>query len=118
MRLRALAVLGLRDWAKALDAQARPRPGVRMMGGGVIEAEIACARVTVDIFPVHFARTFSMQRLGLRSDGRSVGRLFPKGVFYRGEAAAIEICRDGDSLRVMVCCARCAGVAGRDGSGA
>ena len=69
----------------------------------MIEAEIACARVTVDIFPVHFARTFSMQRLGPYDPTADLSDdCFRKAFFYRGEAAAIEICRDGDSLRVMV----------------
>lgn len=58
------------------------------------DREVACAAVKVGIFPVHFHRTFSMQRVGpydptaLLSDDS-----FRKAFFYQGEPAAIEICR-------------------------
>jgi 3-methyladenine DNA glycosylase/8-oxoguanine DNA glycosylase len=59
------------------------------------------ARCRVGVFPIHFARTFSMQSLGpydptanLRDD------CFRKAFYYRGNVAAIEICRDGDGLAV------------------
>ncbi|HEX4321321.1 MAG TPA: hypothetical protein VHZ52_10480 [Acidobacteriaceae bacterium] len=59
------------------------------------------ARTRVSIFPMHFSRTFSMQRLGPYDPTVDFSSdCFRKGFFYRGETAAVEICRDGDSLAV------------------
>ena len=67
----------------------------------MIETEVACARTTVTIFPVHFARTFSMQLLGPYDPTAELSDdCFRKAFFYRGETAAIEICKADDSLRV------------------
>jgi len=61
--------------------------------------ERATGRVT--LHPVHFARTFAMQRLGQHDPtAELVGDCFRKAFFYRGQAAAVEICRDGDGLAV------------------
>jgi 3-methyladenine DNA glycosylase/8-oxoguanine DNA glycosylase len=55
------------------------------------------ARRHVRIFPVHFARTFSMQRLGPHDPtAELVGDCFRKAFFYRGAAGAVEICRERD----------------------
>ncbi len=56
----------------------------------------------VGVFPVHFARTFSLQQLGpYDSTAELTQESFRKAFYYRGEAAAVEICRDGDSLEVI-----------------
>ncbi|MFC5863120.1 DNA-3-methyladenine glycosylase family protein [Acidicapsa dinghuensis] len=62
------------------------------------------ATASVDLFPVHFPRTFNLQRLGpydptteLHSD------CFRKAFFYRGTPAAIEIIRSTkDEKRALV----------------
>jgi 3-methyladenine DNA glycosylase/8-oxoguanine DNA glycosylase len=54
------------------------------------------------IFPVHFSRTFSLQRLGPYDPTADAGKdHFRKAFFYRGEAAAVEFLRAGDSLAVQ-----------------
>jgi 3-methyladenine DNA glycosylase/8-oxoguanine DNA glycosylase len=59
------------------------------------------ARACVRVFPVHFSRTFSMQLLGPYdptadlSDG-----CFRKAFFYRGEPAAVEVCRAAEGVEV------------------
>jgi 3-methyladenine DNA glycosylase/8-oxoguanine DNA glycosylase len=59
------------------------------------------ARARVEIFPVDFLRTFSLQKLGAYDPTAELsGDCFRKGFFYRGETAAIEVCRDGDALQV------------------
>jgi 3-methyladenine DNA glycosylase/8-oxoguanine DNA glycosylase len=51
--------------------------------------------------PVHFARTFAMQRLGAHDPTAELdGDCFRKAFFYRGRASTVEICRDGDGLLV------------------
>jgi len=51
--------------------------------------------------PVHFARTFAMQRLGQHDPtAELVGDCFRKAFFYRGRVSAVEICRDSDGLAV------------------
>jgi 3-methyladenine DNA glycosylase/8-oxoguanine DNA glycosylase len=63
--------------------------------------EINQASSRVDIFPVHFFRTFSMQRLGPYDPTADLSDdCFRKAFFYKGHPAAIEICRDGNSLQV------------------
>jgi len=65
-----------------------------------LHARVLHARVRVDIFPLHFSRTFSMQRLGPYDPTADLSNdCFRKAFFYRGEPAAIEICRDGNSLQ-------------------
>jgi 3-methyladenine DNA glycosylase/8-oxoguanine DNA glycosylase len=62
---------------------------------------IGFASERVEIFPLHFERTFSMQRLGAYDPtAESSHDCFRKAFFYRGETAALEFCRDGDGLRV------------------
>lgn len=59
------------------------------------------AEARVSIFPVHFSRTFSLQRLGRYDPSADAGRdWFRKAFFYRGEPAAVEFFRDGDGLEV------------------
>jgi 3-methyladenine DNA glycosylase/8-oxoguanine DNA glycosylase len=63
--------------------------------------EVACARQQLAIFPVHFTRTFSMQRLGAYDPTADLSDdFFRKAFFYHGEPAAIEICRVGKALNV------------------
>ncbi|WP_263352669.1 DNA glycosylase family protein [Acidicapsa acidisoli] len=53
------------------------------------------------VFPVHFSRTFSTQRLGLYDPTADAGKdHFRKAFFYRGEPAAIDFLRDGEFLQV------------------
>jgi 3-methyladenine DNA glycosylase/8-oxoguanine DNA glycosylase len=64
-------------------------------------AEKVAVSVRVDLFPVHFPRTFSLQRLGPYDPTADLGgHWFRKGFFYRGKAAAIEVVRDGAALQV------------------
>lgn len=59
------------------------------------------ARGRVALHPVHFARTFAMQRLGQHDPtAELVGDCFRKAFFYLGVASTVEICRDGDGLAV------------------
>jgi 3-methyladenine DNA glycosylase/8-oxoguanine DNA glycosylase len=59
------------------------------------------AQAHVSIFPVHFSRTFSLQRLGpYDPSGHATRDSFRKAFFYRGEPAALEFRRDGDGLQV------------------
>jgi 3-methyladenine DNA glycosylase/8-oxoguanine DNA glycosylase len=59
------------------------------------------AQARVSIFPVHFSRTFSLQRLGPYDPSADAGRdWFRKAFFYRGAPAAVEFRRDGDGLEV------------------
>jgi 3-methyladenine DNA glycosylase/8-oxoguanine DNA glycosylase len=59
------------------------------------------ARCKVRVFPIHFARTFSMQQLGPYDPTASLSDdCFRKAFYYRGKLAAVEICRDGDALSV------------------
>ena len=65
------------------------------------EAKWTEARCRVQVFPLHFWRTFSMQRLGSYDPTADLADdCFRKAFYYRGSAAAIEICRDGDALAV------------------
>jgi 3-methyladenine DNA glycosylase/8-oxoguanine DNA glycosylase len=58
-------------------------------------------RARIAIFPVEFLGTFSMQRLGRFDPTAALAEgCFRKAFFYRGETAAVEICRDGDALEV------------------
>ena len=68
------------------------------------EASVQRVAARVGLFPVHFGRTFSMQRLG-RYDptADSSDDCFRKAFFYRGEPAAVEFRRDGDALEVSAC---------------
>jgi 3-methyladenine DNA glycosylase/8-oxoguanine DNA glycosylase len=62
---------------------------------------IAMASARVGIFPVHFSRTFSLQRLGpYDPSAESEKDCFRKAFFFRGEPAAVEFLRDGDALLV------------------
>jgi 3-methyladenine DNA glycosylase/8-oxoguanine DNA glycosylase len=66
-----------------------------------IENVVHEARCRVCLFPVHFHRSFAMQRLGPYDPTADLSHdCFRKAFYYRGEAAAIEICRDGDALQV------------------
>jgi 3-methyladenine DNA glycosylase/8-oxoguanine DNA glycosylase len=59
------------------------------------------ARVRIEVFPVHFLRTFSMQGLGPYDPTTDLSDdCFRKAFFYRGETAAVEVCRAGDALDV------------------
>jgi 3-methyladenine DNA glycosylase/8-oxoguanine DNA glycosylase len=62
------------------------------------------ARGRVSVFPVHFARTFSLQRMGpYDPTALRDGDCFRKAFYYRGKVAGIEICRDGGELAVCAC---------------
>jgi 3-methyladenine DNA glycosylase/8-oxoguanine DNA glycosylase len=62
---------------------------------------LRCATVELAIFPVHFSRTFSMQRLGSYDPTAVLDRdCFRKAFFYRGSPAAIEICRAERGLKI------------------
>ena len=64
-------------------------------------AEKVAVSVRVDLFPVHFPRTFSLQRLGPYDPTAELDdHWFRKGFFYRGKPAAIEVVRDGAALHV------------------
>lgn len=59
------------------------------------------ARVRLDIFPVHFHRTFSLQRLGpYDPTAELTGDCLRKAFFYRGEPVAVEVCRADRGLEV------------------
>ena len=59
------------------------------------------ARACVQIFPMHFSRTFSMQRLGRYDPTAELSDdCFRKAFFYRGEPAAVEVCRATDGVEV------------------
>jgi 3-methyladenine DNA glycosylase/8-oxoguanine DNA glycosylase len=59
------------------------------------------ARVRVELFPVHFPRTFSLQRLGPYDPTTELSEhRFRKAFFYRGKPAAIEVTRGEDALEV------------------
>jgi 3-methyladenine DNA glycosylase/8-oxoguanine DNA glycosylase len=59
------------------------------------------AQGRVSIFPVHFSRTFSLQRLGPYDPSADASRdSFRKAFFYRGEPAALIFLRDDDGLSV------------------
>lgn len=63
--------------------------------------EVGPARARVEIFPVHFRRSFSLHRMGPYD--RTVylaDDCFRRAFFFEGTAAAVEICRDEDGLRV------------------
>ncbi len=52
-------------------------------------------------FPVHFLRTFSLQRLGPYDPTAGLSEdCFRKAFCYRGEPSAVQVCRSGDSLEV------------------
>jgi len=58
-------------------------------------------RVNVDLFPVHFPRTFSLQRLGPYDPTSELEEhRFRKAFFYRGKAAAVEVVRKGAALEL------------------
>ncbi len=59
------------------------------------------ARATVGLFPVHFSRTFSLQRLGQYDPTAVMGRdEFAKAFIYRGEPGAVSIEREEGGLGV------------------
>jgi 3-methyladenine DNA glycosylase/8-oxoguanine DNA glycosylase len=61
------------------------------------------ATARVDIFPIHFYRSFSMQRLGPHDPTAALsGDCFRKAFFYLGDPAALEICRDGECRALQV----------------
>ena len=63
--------------------------------------DCSVARAQVEMFPVHFPRTFNLQRLG-RYDPTTdlTENVFRKAFHYRGKAAAVEIVRAGAELEV------------------
>jgi 3-methyladenine DNA glycosylase/8-oxoguanine DNA glycosylase len=66
-----------------------------------MQAEVAAACVRVDLFPVHFPRTFSLQRLGPYDPTTELSEhRFCKAFFYRGKPAAVEVMRENASLKV------------------
>ena len=71
--------------------------------GYVQDADVAwrVARAWAGIFPVHFLRTFSLQRLGPYDPTTDLSLdCFRKGFCYRGEPASVQVCRSGDLLEV------------------
>jgi 3-methyladenine DNA glycosylase/8-oxoguanine DNA glycosylase len=59
------------------------------------------ARAQVEMFPVHFPRTFNLQRLGRYDPTTDLSEsIFRKAFHYRGQAAAVEIVRAGGELEV------------------
>jgi len=59
------------------------------------------AQARVPIFPVHFSRTFSLQKLGpYDPSAESSKDCFRKAFFFRNEPAALEFLRDGNGLSV------------------
>jgi 3-methyladenine DNA glycosylase/8-oxoguanine DNA glycosylase len=59
------------------------------------------ARARVDLYPVHFQRTFNLQRLGPYDPTVDLsGDVFRKAFCYRGQPAAIEVARDGSELEL------------------
>jgi 3-methyladenine DNA glycosylase/8-oxoguanine DNA glycosylase len=66
-----------------------------------VETATCETKAKVALFPVHFSRTFAMQRLGPYDPTADLSfDCFRKGFSYRGEPAAVEICRVGDELHV------------------
>jgi 3-methyladenine DNA glycosylase/8-oxoguanine DNA glycosylase len=62
---------------------------------------ITQAQARVSIFPIHFSRTFSLQRLGpYDPSAESTKDSFRKAFFFRNQPAALEFLRDGDSLKL------------------
>ena len=71
--------------------------------GYVQDANVAwrVAKARLGIFPVHFLRTFSLQRLGPYDPTADLSEdCFRKAFCYQGEPAAVQVCRSGDSLEV------------------
>jgi 3-methyladenine DNA glycosylase/8-oxoguanine DNA glycosylase len=65
------------------------------------ETGVRCARARIEISPIHFLRTFSMQSLGTYDPTADLSdHCFRKAFYYRGAPAAVEVCRDGDALNV------------------
>jgi 3-methyladenine DNA glycosylase/8-oxoguanine DNA glycosylase len=63
--------------------------------------ESIVAHTRVGIFPVHFRRTFSLHRMGPYDPTVHVSDdCFRKAFWFKGLPTAVEICRDGDALRV------------------
>ena len=63
--------------------------------------ESGVARARVEMFPVHFPRTFNLQRLGPYDPTTDLSEnVFRKAFCYRGQAAAVEIVRTGAELEV------------------
>ena len=59
------------------------------------------AEARVPIYPVHFSRSFSMQRLGpYDPSAESEKDSFRKAFFYSGSPAAVEFLRDKDGMLV------------------
>ena len=55
----------------------------------------------VELFPVHFPRTFNLQRLGPYDPTTDLtDDRFCKAFFYRGAPAAVEVVRDGGAVAV------------------
>jgi len=63
--------------------------------------DVGVARARVELFPVHFQRTFNLQRLGPYDPTVDLsGDVFRKAFCYRGKPAAIEVARGERSVEV------------------
>jgi hypothetical protein len=91
-----------------------------------MQVESDAVRVTVDLFPVHFPRTFSLQRLGPYDPTADLNdHSFRKAFFYRGKAAAVEVVRKDATLELRafgedaeeLSCEAAEGMRQRDGYG-
>jgi len=72
-----------------------------MQAARPVEGAAQSATAQLAMWPVHFARTFAMQRLGQHDPTANlVEDCFRKAFFYHGDTATVEICRDSDALRV------------------
>jgi 3-methyladenine DNA glycosylase/8-oxoguanine DNA glycosylase len=62
---------------------------------------IQAATAEAELFPVHFPRTFNLQRLGPYDPTTELDESrFRKAFFFRGQPAAVEIVRKGRTLEV------------------
>jgi 3-methyladenine DNA glycosylase/8-oxoguanine DNA glycosylase len=67
----------------------------------VSEAQCGVARMCVELFPVHFHRTFNLQRLGPYDPTTDLDDyVFRKAFCYRSRPAAIEVTRNGARLEL------------------
>jgi 3-methyladenine DNA glycosylase/8-oxoguanine DNA glycosylase len=67
----------------------------------VSEVQCGVARMCVELFPVHFHRTFNLQRLGPYDPTTDLSDdVFRKAFCYRGRPAAIEVTRNGARLEL------------------
>lgn len=61
----------------------------------------AGVKAQVPLYPIHFARTFSLQRLGTYDPTAEAGKdFFRKAFFFRNEPAALDFRRAGESLEI------------------